>query len=1034
MCFCFFLVFCLLVVAFLTRTHSLSLCFGGNCGRNVILDMSVVTSFRDPLFFLSLKTKHNQLYIIYIYSVSNLRAHLAAAVPPSDQILLLGPPYKVPKDATLQSEEILNALRLGDLEDDDLIPNNENITTTTSTTTLEQAEQQQTPDATTTTETAATTAPSPLATTRTTPPTITFAPSSSSGGGGNKNNKILAASERTGARRLFLFSKRALSETSPKDTTICSLQPREVKLPTEPPGPSPLNIDMSSSTATLPPLHQALTAYERQFMLYLAQGRAFADGADLRLAACRTCVQEQAVIARALRAAVSNLADHYHTATRTRAEFTASFQSKLAAHGNLLRTFENILSQLATISLHSSLVSIARSSGRVLETLLDTVPVEKERSWSQQCALGHERLDALFGELETAFGELGTTASREEEATKDRQAEEEVQMLWNLVEGQMKHCRDAQSQRLERLTADHSDVVKTIMHALDSENRDDEERTQAAFGPLGEKSKSSKDVIPAMIKDDAIMKEVMEQVEQAKTRAMQRMKVRLKEISRTQSNIQRVLSNVVVVRDAMNQQMENMTHLEHLAELPDSYRAFLSEIRRRRAYGQAVHSQSLAMVERLAALRADEVKAREKFLRGPGRHLMPPFFDLFAPTLATPPPLFTPQMPSVVELDTLPDVGPEDVVSSSSAGGGGGVGTVEMPDAATTTGGGGLADTEMLHHHPVPPTTTGGIVSTASSLTAESHPIVTTTTTTGVGGGGGAQPQPSSSSSLPQQQQQISAGSSGGVDAIMASARQTTSQLRTEEEDISSGQAQAEQEQMEPQQQQPQDQLIVSADDHSGEGIVFDPAEGAAVEAKAKTLAYENAVLRQTIERLGGKPPRAYLEEAVGNRNVKGSTSGGNSPQKDDDKNNNKEDTSKSVAAANVEIAALRKELVKANAKVVALEESLTRAQSDYAMLASKDKISHRSFDVGDVGLFMLASRGGGKDGKPRTYLAFHTNCPHRYLSKDCVTGEPNFVVGRIVLIDEWMAMGDVATETNPYGLPPGTKFWVVTVEVLSSY
>ncbi|KAL7579323.1 hypothetical protein ACA910_014001 [Epithemia clementina (nom. ined.)] len=872
-------------------------------------------------------------------TVANLRAHLAAAIPVSDQILLLGPPYKVPKDATLQSEEILNALRLGDIEDD-LIPS-----------TASQHQQYST-----------TTSNAPLSALK--------SPSSSG------DSRILAASERTGARRLFLFSKRSLSESSPSESPTCSLEPKEVKLPTEAPGPSPLNIDVASSTATLPPLHQALTAYERQFMLYLVQGQALADGADLRLTACRTCVQEQAVIARALRAAVSNLADHYHTATRTRAEFTASFQSKLAAHSSLLQNFESTLSQLATIGLHSSMVSMARSSGRVLETLLDTVPVEKERSWCQQCALGHERLAALFGELEAAFGELGTIASREEEAAKDREAEEEVQTLWNLVEGDMKKCRDAQSQRLERLTADHSDVVKTIMHALDSENRDDEERTQAAFGPLGEKSKSSKDVIPAMIKDDAIMKEIMDRVADAKTRAMRRMKVRLREISRTQSNIQRVLSNVVVVRDAMAQQTENMTHLEHLTELPDSYRAFLSEVRRRRAYGQAVNSLSRAMVERLAAMRTDEVKAREKFLRGPGRHLMPAFFDLFAPTLATPPPLFTPQMPSVVELDSLPDVGAAEDNSAAGAR------TVDMQD--TTTG--GLADTEM---HPVAAETGG--VSTASSLTAESHPV----------GGSG-------------QQQSSQQGYSGGGDPMISSTLARGTAVRPPQQIPEEEQQQPQH--VDEQHQQQQDQLIVSADENSGEGIIFDPAEGAAVEAEAKTLAYENAVLRQTIERLGGKPPRAYLEEAAAHRAAKDS----NSPNEE----------SKSSA---VEIAALRKQLAEANAKSTVLEESLKRAQSDYAKLVAGNKISHRSFHIGDVGLFMLASR-GGKDGKPRTYLAFHTNCPHRYLSKNCVTGEPNFVVGRIVLQEEMVAAGEVGTDANPYGLPTGTKFWVVTVEVLSSY
>ena len=104
-------------------------------------------------------------------------------------------------------------------------------------------------------------------------------------------------------------------------------------------------------------------------------------------------------------------------------------------------------------------------------------------------------------------------------------------------------------------------------------------------------------------------------------------------------------------------------------ELPESYRDFMSEIRRRRAYGGAVTSSSTAMMDRLASMREDEVKAREKFLRGSGRHLMPAFFEIFAPTLATPPPLFTPQLPAMVEMDTLPDVGPADKPSTGDADG-----------------------------------------------------------------------------------------------------------------------------------------------------------------------------------------------------------------------------------------------------------------------------------------------------------------------------------------------------------------------------
>jgi len=639
------------------------------------------------------------------------------------------------------------------------------------------------------------------------------------------SSKILSTTERTGAQRLSLFSKRALSETASSETPLCFLQPKELKLPMEPPGPSPLNLGMVSTTATLPPLHQALTAYERQFMLYLAQGRVLADGADLRLAACQTCVQEQAVIARALRAAVSNLADHYHTATHMCAEFTTSFQSKLAAHSNLLQRFEQNLSHLASVNLHSSLVSMAHSSGRVLETSLDTVPVEKERAWAQQCELGHARLTALYAELDTAFRDLGTVAIREEEATRDWEAEEEVQKLWNEVEGQMRQYRDAQAQRLDHLMADHSDVVKIIMHALDSENRGDEDTTQAAFAPLGEKSKYSKAVVPAMIEDNSKIKETTERVEQAKTRSMQRMKVRLKEISRAQSNIQRVLTNVGVVRDAMTQQMDNMAHLEHLSELPESYRAFLSEIRRRLAYGQANDSLSRSMVERLATFRSDELKAREKFLRRPGCHLMPVFFDLFVPTLATPLPLFTPQMPAMVELDTLPHVGEESTV---------GAGTMEMYDP------GALAGTEMH---------AAGGVGSESSLTAESHP-----------------------NSSGQQQH-----TSAATDPMLASAvRSATAPAQHRPHGDDKGEQEKLQEAAQQQQQQQQEQLIVSADEHSENDLIVDRGEGAAAEAEVKTLAYENSVLRQTIERLGGKPPRAYLEEAAAERNKHGNVANSN--------------------------------------------------------------------------------------------------------------------------------------------------------------
>lgn len=831
-------------------------------------------------------------------SVANIRGHLTAVVPLNDQILLLGPPYKVPKDSALQSDEVINSLRLGDSEDDPLFSRNQ----------LERA---------------STALPLGQGSGFGDNDSAIPVPSSS------KTRQLITArsSERSGARRLFLFSKQALSEQAP-DPAPCFLEPMTLQLPSEAPGPSPLNMPQQQPQQ---PLQQALTAYERQFMLNLAQGRILADGADLRLAAIRQCVQEQAVMCRALRAAVSNLSDHFAGATRTRAEFSVLFTSQSTTHATLLQKFDSILNNLSNVPLHPSLVAIARASGRTMETLLDTVPVEREKAWAQQCSTSHQRLTTLFRDLDASFGELGTTATRQEDARQDSQAEENVEALWSEVDGWATDVCKAQGQRVEQLTSGHQNVVKVITNALNGNPNE----LQNAFSPLQELSSASKDLVPEMIDADTKLQSLMERVAEAKTVAMRRMKVRLREVSVAQSSIQRVLASVGVLRDALSQQTENMVHLEHVAELFDAYRQFLSEIHRRRVYGQAAAASSVAMMERLAAMRADEVKAREKFLRGPGRHLMPAFYDSFVPTLATPPPLFTPQLPAMLELDSLPDVS-DHLLAIATADGG---------NVESTEGSAALSEMQQSaaggqHAH-----------SSASSLTVSA------------------------------------AGSQG-------------QQAPTE---VMTGSAEKHEHRA--------DQLIVSADEASGRDLILDPSTDAAAEAAAdaevKTLTYENSILRQALERLGGKPPRSYVEERRAQDRSKGITG---------------------AVVEEAELASLRAELAKAKSKAQAAKEALMMVTTTAKKSASDDKISHSDFSVGDVGLFMPTGRGSG--GK-RTYLAFHSNCPHRYLSTDCVKGSPDFVLGRIVY-QEVLIAGEIGTDANPYGLHVGTQFFVLTVEVLN--
>lgn len=841
----------------------------------------------------------NMQFHLFFQSVSNIRSRLATELPIEDQILLLGPPFKVPKNSLLRTNETIAALQLGDEEDDYFGS------------TIESSK---------------------------------------------KHNIILAPTEKTGSKRLFLFSKRALSEAAP-DPTQCVLDPPPgpLHMPTEADLPPPPPTDTKPT-----PLRMALDVYERQFMLDMAKGRAYADGAGLRLEACRKCIAEQAVIAQALRAAVSNLADHRSNAARERTQFSDEYTRAAAAHTALLNKFDSRLAwkggkldtegsgaasgmivsgsgrneSLESIALHPSLVAAARSAGRVMESLLDAVPIDQEKAWAEKCRTAHERLSTSFRELDSVFvGALGTSANWNESAQNDLAAEEAVKALFAEVEEVGTRVCNSQAERLAVLTSNHTEAVRIVSSAVRSESADSQQEAggsgaNSAFSDLEKLSRSAKSIIPSMEEDDNILSDLSNRVADGKTIAMQRMKTRLRQISISQSSIARASSSVTFLRNTLTQQTLDIEHLECVVGLPRAYNDFLAEIRRRRAYCIAFRSNASSLLARLESMRADEVKLRERFLKGPGRHLMPAFYNIFAPTLATSPPTFSPPLPDMAELETLPDIG----------------------DNLT---GLGVASLET------------GNTDSRNERAASSTSTLTEC--------------PSVQHHVPSSKEE--------------SAMDVTKVLSTTPENPS---------------------LIVSAAEASGNDVIMQtvcqegtPTHRNQDNADCATLVYENAVLRQALERAGCKPPKSYIDTETSAKIEQQSG----------------EQTSK-IASMESELAALKMELQKAKIEADELKKS---GPGIITQRTQCDKISHTSFQVGDVGLFMPTGR--SREGK-RIYLAFHSGCPHRYLSPDCINGTPDFVLGRIVFQEEFVA-GAVDTDANPFSLQLGTKYWVLTAETL---
>ncbi len=90
-------------------------------------------------------------------------------------------------------------------------------------------------------------------------------------------------------------------------------------------------------------------------------------------------------------------------------------------------------------------------------------------------------------------------------------------------------------------------------------------------------------------------------------------------------------------------------------------------------------------------------------------------------------------------------------------------------------------------------------------------------------------------------------------------------------------------------------------------------------------------------------------------------------------------------------------------------------------------KISFKSFHIGDIALFFPAN--AGKD----IYIAFHSGCPHRYLSISTLqTFRQNklknidaYVLGKIIFMEKFVAN----INENPYNLSIGTEYHIIDVE-----
>ncbi|CAI5746688.1 unnamed protein product [Peronospora destructor] len=782
-------------------------------------------------------------------------------------------------------------------------------------------------------------------------------------------------------KKVFLYDRRLLSQdTATSPSTTATLIPVHVQLPSQPMASSEGSKMLSESSH---PMMRALVEYEGYFQLQVSQSETLENGTRANIAASERSAQELQVQEQAIDAAVANL-DLFKTSMMKHfSPFWADFQATSAKNERLLSQFDSYLDGLATVKLHPALSTEER------KTLFDCIPVEKERAWAAQCEQSHTHLQGQVLKLQQVHDEIckevtDMMAVHAESSREYDEANAELKQIKALGSKQLNitstlrgNLQYVLSSIEETSTiASGSNPMQASTNALDVCRRIDR-LYQGQQNMVPDAQKLIEDIVAQM-----------NRIASKKSTTFARVHSILRQVSILQSKIRDFENSLSVFREAVAAQKKHFYELEHLDKLPESYLACLKEISRRLKYGRTFSDRIQSMAEELAQLREDEVRHREEFLRSYGQHLPRDFVSGLA------------EKPSHCEFRMRPfdqslpliddendqDFDPyEDKEASDNF--------VDCEDRGSFSA---LTNSVDLHE------CCNKVEARVSKLTAELEQAKKNLYYDGSGSESFARSDTSKTSA----QEGDSSCEFPLVMALAATAGGMTNSTKADRSDLL-------------------DQELAAVRGNIGSGADNKDATIAKLESENQQFLLNAAAFEeypfQLIACISVRSQRASLAKLLGLLQL---------PDVEDD-----------AAFVNTTFDVIErrvKELLASAESGLVLQSELEQQRSDFRLLESEQdlsdsfKISFRSFSVDDLALFLPTSAPGSD--AQRVYLAFHLGCPHRFLSEESISSfsndgqrYPDYVVGRIVLIDE-----QIATEgNNPYALHIGTTFYVLTVASL---
>ena len=458
-------------------------------------------------------------------------------------------------------------------------------------------------------------------------------------------------------KKVFMYDRKTLSLDAATLSFPNLIQPQVIQLKSV----SSMRSSIVSLSRSSSPLLKALADYENQFQSSAENAHLIQEKSSIQLRACSVSIQEQLFQEEGTNAAISNLHLFRDSLESRFHSFCTAFQDQMEAHEKILSSFTIDCQVLTEIALHpeiircltatsssnsssnssssgSSRTAVTKKQTKIPQTLSDCIPMEREKTWAEQCSTSYSHIQIKVGELKRLHQSLDAGIEQIAQIgaifEHKQQMSQQCQLLKSHVDQQepypellyqnFQNVLERLTEATKTLGGTSSSSMMSASSSLTSPNIDflsSSSHILEACRGLDELWQSQSHYLPEMVKVDQALQEFLKTVNDSKKHVTKRSLVTLQDVSKLQSQIRELNLTLGMLKEALKFLSSQFAELDHVSKLPAAYEASLAEISRRRSYGRMFNEKIRRMGEELAQCRQEEVEARESFLLSFGQHL-----------------------------------------------------------------------------------------------------------------------------------------------------------------------------------------------------------------------------------------------------------------------------------------------------------------------------------------------------------------------------------------------------------------------------